>query len=63
MSKRTNTYKETKTALGATSEEKRGDSKTYFLITGKQISEIVDMLVKGEKALSEIEVQQTNTDV
>lgn len=58
-----NTYKETKTALGATSEEKRGDSKTYFLITGKQISEIVDMLVKGEKALSEIEVQQTNTDV
>lgn len=58
-----NAYKETKMAVGATSKEKYGDSKTYFLITGKQISEIVDMLVKGEKALSEIEVQQTDTDV
>ena len=58
-----NAYKETKMAVGAASKEKHGDSKTYFLITGKQISEIVDMLVKGEKALSEIEVQQTDTDV
>lgn len=56
-----NTYKETRAALHLSLEEVQEKSETYFLITGKQISEIVDVLVKSEKALAEIEIRHTKT--
>lgn len=54
-------YKETKAALLLGSEEAQEASETYFLITGEQISEIVDVLLKSEEALSEIGIRRTKT--
>ena len=53
-----NRYKETKEKI---SEEKRSNAETFFLISGDQISEMVNMLLKSERAISTIEVEQTNT--
>lgn len=56
-----NTYKETKAALSPGLEDVPGNSETYFLITDEQISEIVDVLITGEKALAEIGIRHTKT--
>lgn len=54
-----NRYKEIKEQV---SKGTRSDSETYFLITGEQISEMADILVKSGKAISVLEAELKNTD-